>query len=237
MLGAGCSSRISTGEYLMRESSISNRVSRIAIDRLVPHPDNPNRMSRAGLARLVRNIERTGRYEPLVVRPSPESTGFFQIINGHHRWKALRELGYKTAEAVVWDVDDREADILLATLNRLGGTDMLEKKLALLKRLNQRMQTRELVKLLPQSAKQIQRLTRMPCDGFARITSVKSGNDKSGTSVFPIPLVFFLNDKQHKIVERALSLAHRGDLRTSPEKAAKKAAALTHMAQKFLKKT
>jgi ParB/RepB/Spo0J family partition protein len=227
---------MSKGEYLMRDSDISNRISRIAIDRLIPHPDNPNRMSRADLARLVRNIQRTGRYEPLVVRRCPERPGLFQIVNGHHRWKALRGLGYKTAEAVVWDIDDRETDILLATLNRLGGTDILEKKLALLKRLNQRMQTRELVKLLPQSAKQLQRLTRMRCDGFARITSVKSGDDKSGTSVFATPLVFFLNDKQRKIVERALSLAGRGGLRTAPEKAAEKAAALTCIAQQFLKK-
>jgi ParB/RepB/Spo0J family partition protein len=215
----------------MRDSNISNRVSKIAIDRLIPNPDNPNRMSKANLAKLVRNIQRTGRYEPLVVRPSPEKSGFFQIINGHHRWKALRELGYKTAEAVVWDVDDREADILLATLNRLGGTDMLEKKLALLKRLNQRMHNRELLKLLPQSAKQLQRLTRTPCDGFARITSVKSG-----TSVFATPMVFFLNDKQRKIVEKALSLARTDGSPTVPEKAANKAAALTGIARKFLKK-
>jgi len=55
----------------MRESRIKrdpalrepNRVSRIAIDKLVAHPDNPNRMSRANFAKLVRNIERTGRYD------------------------------------------------------------------------------------------------------------------------------------------------------------------------------
>jgi ParB-like chromosome segregation protein Spo0J len=55
----------------MRETRNENRVSRIAIDKLVAHPDNPNRMSKTNFAKLVRNIERTGRYEPLVVRPCP----------------------------------------------------------------------------------------------------------------------------------------------------------------------
>ena len=157
----------------MQETSKQNRVSRIAIDKFVAHPDNPNRMSKANFTKLIRNIEQTGRYEPLIVRPCPQKNchscasrnpdddriSCFQIINGHHRWQALRELGYKTAEAIVWDIDDTDTDILLATLNRLGGSDILEKKLVLLKRLNQRMDTRELAKLLPQTTKQIERLT------------------------------------------------------------------------------
>ena len=140
-----------------------NQVQSIALDKLVAHPDNPNRMSKAKFAKLIRNIERTGRYEPLVVRPCTQKPDCFQIINGHHRWRALRELGYKTTEALVWDVNDQDTDILLATLNRLGGSDILDKKLALLKRLNKSSfdgRTAKLAKLLPQTANQIRRLTK-----------------------------------------------------------------------------
>ena len=122
----------------------STKIRHISLDRLVPHPDNPNRMSRATFEKLVRNIERTGRYEPLVVRPCPGRRGFFQIINGHHRCEALRTLGHKTAEAVVWNVDDEQTDILLATLNRLGGRDTLDQKLALLRRLSVGLSLRKL---------------------------------------------------------------------------------------------
>lgn len=56
------------------------------------------------------------------------------------------------------------------------------------------------------------------------------------------PLVFFLNDKQQKIVERALLLAGKGGsdfgglsrAGTTITKAAKNAAALTYIAQQFL---
>ena len=44
----------------------------IALDGLIAHPDNPNRMSSGNFAKLVRNIEQTGRYEPLIVRPYRE---------------------------------------------------------------------------------------------------------------------------------------------------------------------
>ncbi|MDI6450139.1 ParB/RepB/Spo0J family partition protein [Anaerobaca lacustris] len=97
------------------------KIRKIELSRLWPHPDHANRMSRAAFGKLMRHIKRTGYYEPLVVRPHPHKRGSFQILHGHHRCEALRRLGHETAQAVVWNVDDEQADILLATLNRLAG--------------------------------------------------------------------------------------------------------------------
>lgn len=212
---------------------MTNEIKSIAIDRFVPHPDNPNRMSKANFAKLVRNIERTGRYEPLIVRPYPPrctSGGVvdcFQIINGHHRCKALAQLGYKTADAIVWDIDDEQTDILLATLNRLGGSDVLDKKLALLRRLNERWNTRELAKLLPQTKKQIERLTSM-----LDTRQCKSVYKVSDSQCLANPMVFFVNDKQQQIIEKALSIARQ--TKKEKAKAAKNAAALTVIAQSYI---
>lgn len=200
---------------------MTNKIQSIAIDKLVAHPDNPNRMSKANFTKLARNIERTGRYEPLVVRPSGERPGYFQIINGYHRWQALSHLGHKTADVVVWDVDDEQADILLATLNRLTGSDVLDKKLALLRRLNKKMQASQLARLLPQTTKQIEQLANM-----------KLPSAPADSKVFPTPMVFFLNDEQLRIVEDALFLAQL-DLEQKT-KAAKRAAGLTKIARFFL---
>ncbi|MHC4507399.1 MAG: ParB/RepB/Spo0J family partition protein [Planctomycetota bacterium] len=213
----------------MRESRIENRVSKIAIDKLVAHPGHPNRMSKINFARLVRNIERTGRYEPLVVRPRDDC---FQIINGHHRWRALRELGYTTADVVIWNIDDGQTDMFLATLNRLGGSDVLEKKLALLSRLNERMKARDLARLLPHTAKQIQRLAQVRSDGIVRTQSMNSVRDQCAKSVSANAQVFFLSDAQQHIVTEALSLAQES--RSENTKAARKAAALTYVAQNFV---
>ena len=202
---------------------MTNSIESIALDKLIAHPNNPNRMSKVNFAKLVRNIERTGRYEPLIVRPCPEKTGYFQIINGHHRCHALAKLGYKTADCIVWDIDDEETDILLATLNRLGGSDELGKKLKLFERLNKRLEAGRLAKLLPQTAKQIERLNNLKMP----ITPAKIN-----AKCFVNPLVFFVNDSQQERIEKALSLVE--EPKAEMTKAAKRAAALTHMAGYFL---
>ena len=206
-----------------------NRIQSIPLNKLVAHPDNPNRMSKVKFSKLLRNIERTGRYEPLVVRPCPQKPKCFQIINGHHRCRVLRELGYKTAEALVWDVNDQDTDILLATLNRLGGSDVLDKKLALLKRLNKSAfdaRTAELAKLLPQTANQIKRLTK-----FA-VSDCRKAVENRKSQILN-PLVFFLNDKQQEIVAKALSAA-MSEVEENRTKAVKNAAAFTYIAQDFI---
>ena len=202
---------------------MTNSVKSIALDKLNFHPDNPNQQSRVNFAKLVRNIERTGRYEPLVVRPCPDKVGYFQIINGHHRYRALAKLGYKTIDCVVWDIDDEETDILLATLNRLGGSDKLSKKLKLLNRLSKRTELTELAKLLPQTAKQIERLTNLKRP--ARPANIAA-------KCFANPMVFFVGDTQQQKIEAALSLVE--EPKAEMTKAAKRAAALFHIAGYFL---
>ena len=210
-----------------------NSIQSIALDKLDFHPDNPNRQSKVNFAKLVRNIERTGRYEPLIVRPCPSvrtpkegKAGYFQIINGHHRCHALAKLGYETADCIVWDIDDEETDILLATLNRLGGSDELGKKLKLLERLNKRLEAGKLAKLLPQTAKQIERLTNL---------KRPSAPAKINAKCFANPLVFFVNDTQQQQIERALSLVE--EPKAEMTKAAKRAAALTHIAGYFFNRS
>jgi hypothetical protein len=243
----------------------TSTVQSVHLSRLVPHPDNPNRMGRQKFAKLVRNIELTGRYEPLIVRPCPhhqhdsydnsttchceiaeggrgnlgcsedrllrrraprndngsEQVRVYQIISGHNRARALEKLGCETAEVIVWDVDDHQAGILLATFNRLCGSDVLSTKIALLKCLKKRLNAAELAKLLPQSAGQIERLT-----------CLKLPKRPAPATAMPQPMVVFVSAEQQKAIEQAMSLAPPGPkLRT---RAARKAAALTRIAQAFI---
>jgi hypothetical protein len=202
---------------------MSTKIRHIPLDRLVPHPGNPNRMSRTNFRKLLGHIERTGRYEPLVVRPCPGRAGFFQIINGHHRCEALRVLGHRTADVVVWDVDDEQTDVLLGTLNRLNGRDTLDRKLTLLRRLNEHIPTRKLARLLPQTSGQLERLV-----GAGVPPRVKQPQ----ADAFAIPLVFFVDETQQHAIEEALSatMASSG----AATRAGRRAAALMQIARCFL---
>ena len=215
---------------------MKTRITRIALDKLVPHPDSANWMSRGNFAKLVRNIERTGCYEPLAVRPHPDKAGFFQIINGRHRRDALKELGRQTADAVVWNVDDVETAVLLSTLNRLTGRDSLDTKLTVLRRLRRHMSIPELAKLVPQTRGQLERL--MPRKPLPHTPA--PGQSPSS----PIPLVFFVDETQQRAIEDALLLAGEPDppadgAVTAPQtgggatRTARRAAALTCMAHLF----
>ena len=225
---------------------MANQIQSIEIFRLYPHPGNPNRMSKENFRKLVRHIECSGRYEPLIVRPCspqrPQSTqrknklknsansaysavkGSFQIINGHHRFEALKLLGYETCDCVVWDVDDDEANLLLATLNRLCGQDVLEKKTALLDKLNSKLKVAELARLLPQTKTQIQRLIDLHKDGL----KLKLAQPDEQSIAYPF--VFFLNAKQKQIVDKALSLASTD----TATKAERNAQAITLIASRYI---
>jgi hypothetical protein len=202
---------------------MSTKICRVSLKKLLPHPDNPNRMSLGNLAKLMRNIERTGRYEPLVVRPHPRKPGLFQIINGHHRREALEKLGHRTADVVVWPVNDEETTVLLGTLNRLNGRDSLEKKLTLLRKLRVRMPIHDMSRLLPQTHGQLVRL-------LARGPLVRQKPQTADTVA--VPLVFFVDEMQRSAIESALSRAT--DSAGAKGRAGRRAGALVRIAECFL---
>ena len=210
-----------------------NIIIRIPLDKLLPHPENPNKMSKQTFEKLKRHIKQSLNYEPLIVRshPDPDSAGenHFQIINGHHRANALKQLGETFADCVIWNVDDNQARILLATLNRLGGKDELSLKSELIKSLSEKFSSKELAKLLPDTKTAIERLKDITKSLPQLVDDAK---------VFLNTLVFFLNDEQIKIVEAALEKAMPAKGTTCPErsrgKSEKAATAVTIIAKDYL---
>ena len=91
----------------------------ISIALLHPHPENANSMPPKLLDKLARHIERSGDYPAIIVRAHPAIADAYEILDGHHRVQALRQLGAAEARCDVWQADDERARLLLLTLNRL----------------------------------------------------------------------------------------------------------------------
>jgi ParB-like chromosome segregation protein Spo0J len=199
----------------------TQNIVRIPLDKLLPHPENPNRMSKATFEKLKRHIAQSHNYEPLIVRNHPEIENHFEIINGYHRLTALKELGETFADCVIWDVNDDQARILLATLNRLGGKDELAAKIELIKNLSEKFSGKELSKLLPDTKGAIEKLKDItkPLPQLA-----------DNTKLFLNTLVYFLDDEQIKVVNSALEKAMPAE-GTRAERMAK---ALTKIAECYL---
>jgi len=202
---------------------------RIPIEMLFAHPENPNRMSRANFAKLKKHIQTAGNYEPVVVRQHPEIEQGFEIINGHHRVKALDQLGADFADCIEWDVDDDQARVLLASLNRLTGKDTLRAKVSLFKNLSEKYSARELAKLLPESKANIEKLKDItrPDETAAR-----------DSKAFLHTMIFLLDDDQIKTVSRAIEKAAQQPghkKKNTTGKAKKMAKAITGICREFLR--
>ena len=171
----------------------------IELDQLEAHPANTNTMGPDLFDKLKSHIQRTGRYPPLIVRPLPAKghTPRYQILDGHHRVEALRQLGQQQAQCTVWAVDDGEALVLIATLNRLEGRDDPWKRSALIAQLRKDHDVADLARLLPERAKQLEALLALQRPPIAPRPPQSLEN-------MPLAVHFFLLPEQRRRLEACL---------------------------------
>ena len=91
-----------------------------------PQPFKP--YTEAQMEDMVENVRANGIIEPVRVRPRPG--GRFQILAGHNRVEAARRAGLTTVPAIVEDVDDAKAAILLVDSNLKHRDKLLPSELA-----------------------------------------------------------------------------------------------------------
>lgn len=84
----------------------------VALDKLTPHPANPNEGDQGLLAEV---LEANGFGGAILAQAS---TGI--IIDGETRWRTLKAMKAKTAPVIWMDVDDDTRDTLLAEWNETG---------------------------------------------------------------------------------------------------------------------
>ena len=203
---------------------------RIPADRLRAHPLNSNVMPEDLREKLKAHIRSSGRYPFVVVRPHPNDPETFEILDGHHRVEVLRDLGHTDVRCDVWAVDDREAKLLLATLNRLQGQDSPIRRAQLLHELLGELSLIDLAGLLPESDKQIeelQALLQFPADDIAALLAEEAKNEEK---VLPRVITFVVTPAQEEAIDRAVELASDGTLGRD-----RKAKGLFNLAQRFLR--
>lgn len=105
------------------------RIKQIALTDLTPADYNPRKDLQPGDAdydKLKRSLSEFGYVEPVIWN---KTTG--NIVGGHQRLKVLADLGYKTVDCVVVELDETREKMLNVALNKISG-DWDDSKLALL---------------------------------------------------------------------------------------------------------
>lgn len=136
----------------------------LSIDIVHPNPWNPNVLDGDAYKKLKQGIERvlgeSGHIPPIVVRPKADEAGQYEIIDGFHRWKALKELKHDKVPAVVLKgTTDKTARILTNTLNYLRGKpDRSKYAKGIVEMLEKGATFEELASLLPESTEELDQL-------------------------------------------------------------------------------
>lgn len=176
----------------------------IDVGLIMEHPENSNVMGRDTIAKLRRHIDSTGKYEPLIVRPHPERRGAYQVINGHNRLRVLRALDRATAKCVVWDIDDIQTRLYLATLNRLSGSDIPERRAALVEVLCEEFEIDDLALLLPEDRDQIEALNAISSIDLEELIP---GDASDVDSNMPVIISFMFEEDEARQVNLAIDIA------------------------------
>jgi ParB-like chromosome segregation protein Spo0J len=201
----------------------------IPLDDLLPHPLNSNVMAPEYREKLLAHIRRTGRYPFLVVRPYPGEPGRYEVLDGHHRVSILRELGHAEARCDVWDVDDREAKLLLATLNRLEGQDLPLRRAQLLHELLGEWSATDLGGLLPENEAEIldlHSLLEFPAEEIADQLMAEAEEQEK---TLPVVIHFVVSHEQAELIDTAIERASDGTAGRD-----RKARGLANLAKHFL---
>jgi ParB/RepB/Spo0J family partition protein len=102
----------------LEKSERGNTLQVVEIASLIERAANPNVMSKEHEAALKEAIAKAGFLQPVLARYKP--TGL-EIIDGVHRVRAARELGYTKVPCIVIHSDEAESIVLQIGMNRMRG--------------------------------------------------------------------------------------------------------------------
>ena len=102
-LGRGLSS-------LIGEAKLKDKTNKVLIGDLIRNKYQPRKVfNKESLKELTSSIKERGVIQPILVKPSENHTGKFEIIAGERRWLAAQNAGLNDVPVVVLNVDNEKS--------------------------------------------------------------------------------------------------------------------------------
>jgi ParB family chromosome partitioning protein len=99
-----------------------SEVQHLRVDAIVPNRYQPRQtFSPQELTELTASLKQSGLLQPILVRRKGD--GIFELISGERRWRAAKEAGLKTIQAVIRNCGDEES-VVLALVENLQRADL-----------------------------------------------------------------------------------------------------------------
>jgi ParB family chromosome partitioning protein len=97
-------------------------VQHLRVDAIVPNRYQPRQLfSPQELAELTASLKQSGLLQPILVRRKGD--GIYELISGERRWRAAKDAGLETIQAVIRNCGDEES-VVLALIENLQRTDL-----------------------------------------------------------------------------------------------------------------
>jgi len=97
-------------------------VQHLRIDAIVPNRYQPRQtFSPQELAELTASLKQNGLLQPILVRRKGD--GIYELISGERRWRAAKEAGLETIQAVIRNCGDEES-VVLALIENIQREDL-----------------------------------------------------------------------------------------------------------------
>lgn len=107
---------INTSKLYENMEKVEDKLLEVSLELLDNYPDNKFRPIQGEVwEEFVSSVRKNGILTPITVRP--KEFGRYEILSGHNRKRAAEEVGIKTIQAVVKDVDDVEASAIVGVSN------------------------------------------------------------------------------------------------------------------------
>lgn len=109
-LGRGLSALLGEVEDIAHAVAPDEGVREIPIELVRRNPAQPRQVfNETELAELEASVRASGVLQPILVRPSGQAQGEFEIVAGERRWRAAQRAGLATVPALVRSLADDEA--------------------------------------------------------------------------------------------------------------------------------
>ena len=187
---------------MSEKEKIFSEVKLVEIEKLKPNEYNPNQMTEEQFNSLVEDIKENGLVgQPIIVNDKNE------IIDGEHRFRAMKWLKYKKVPVVYFNPQNEEHQKILTIGWNSKRGEMSPAKLAgIIQELNQRHSLSELSQKLGYSQRELRDKLSINAITPEFMEKIKKEAEEREKEV-PIAITFAVSKRQEKIVNEALEIS------------------------------